>query len=84
MKKLFLIECYSGQDFSSLQTYYRTNSAIQNNNDLKKLASYLSNKCDEEMKNYESAIAWYEKIISDTTSSVNDSIFATIDLGFLY
>lgn len=84
MKKLFLIECFSGQDFTSLQNYYRTNSTIQNNDDLKKLASYLSNKCDEEMKNYDAAIAWYENIISDTTSSVNDSIFATIDLGFLY
>lgn len=84
MKKLFLIECFSGQDFASLQNYYRTNSTIQNNDDLKKLASYLSNKCDEEMKNYDAAIAWYENIISDTTSSINDSIFATIDLGFLY
>jgi tetratricopeptide (TPR) repeat protein len=84
MKKLFLIECFSGQDFTSLQNYYRTNSTIQNNDDLKKLASYLSNKCDEEMKNYDAAIAWYENIISDTTTSVNDSIFATIDLGFLY
>lgn len=84
MKKLFLVECASGQDFSSLQEYYGTNNVILGDENMIKLSSVLSNKCNEEMKKYDEVIAWYENVISDTSTSHNDSICATIDLGGVY
>lgn len=49
-----------------------------------KLASALSNKCDEIMGNYADAIAWYEGAITNPNTTYCDSVYATIDLGNLY
>ena len=84
MKKLFQIEALAGNDYASLQSYYLTNNSIQGNEDLSKMANVLANKCDEELKNYNSAISWYENVITDDNTPYNDSIFARIDLGYLY
>lgn len=84
MKKLLIAETLFGEDYVSLQQYYRSETAIQEHESLEALAGGLANKCDEMLERYEEAIAWYETIIQDEETPYNDSIFATIDLGNLY
>ena len=48
------------------------------------LADKLANKCDVAQRNYQDAIVWYEDVIGNPETSYNDSIFAAIDLGYLY
>ncbi len=84
LKTLFNLECVSGLDFDGLKTYYLNDTVIARNNNLNKLASSLSNRCNEVMRRYEDAIMWYEGVLLDTLSTFNDSIFAAIDLGNLY
>ncbi len=81
---LLSLERSTNTDLESLQNYYMTNSVILSDTLLEKLGSSLANRCDEIMENYEEAITWYENVITDESSSFNDSIFATIDLGSLY
>ena len=84
MKKLLIAETLFGEDYVSLQQYYRSETAIQEHESLGALSGGLANKCDEKLERYEEAIAWYETIIQDEETPYNDSIFATIDLGNLY
>ncbi|MBR6775254.1 MAG: T9SS type A sorting domain-containing protein [Bacteroidales bacterium] len=84
MKKLLIAENAYGNDYESLQSYYNNDTTISSNENLNILAGTLSNKCDENMKNYDKAIEWYENVIEDESTPYNDSIFATIDLGNLY
>ena len=84
MKKLLVAENMYGNDYESLQNYYNNDVSIISNDNLSLLAGTLSNKCDENMENYDKAIEWYENIIEDESTPYNDSIFATIDLGSLY
>ncbi len=48
------------------------------------LASYLANKCDEELCYWQESIIWHQNIINNPNSSFNDSLFASIDLEHLY
>ena len=84
LKTLFNLECVSGMDFNGLKSYYLDDIVIAGNNNLNKLASSLSNRCNEALRRFDDAIAWYENVLLDTLSSFNDSIFAAIDLGELY
>ena len=84
LKSLLSLEKEMGQDFTALQQYYLTDSAIMSDTILCKLASALSNKCDEIMGNYADAIAWYEGAITNPNTTYCDSVFATIDLDNLY
>jgi parallel beta-helix repeat protein len=84
LKSLLSLEKEMEQDFAALQQYYLTDSAIMSDTILCKLASALSNKCDEIMGNYADAIAWYEGAITNPNTTYCDSVFATIDLGELY
>ena len=84
LKTMLALEGVTGQDFSSLQRYYLTDTTIMSDTTLHKLASSLSNKCDEILGNYSKAIAWYENVITNPNTTFCDSIFATIDLGDLY
>jgi len=84
LKSLLSLEKEMGQDFAALQQYYLTDSAIMSDTILCKLASALSNKCDEIMGNYADAIAWYEGAFTNPNTTYCDSVFATIDLGNLY
>ena len=84
LKTMLPLEIVTGQDYSSLRRYYLTDTAIMSDTILGKLASSLSNKCDERMGNYTEAIAWYEDVITNPNTIFCDSIFATIDLGELY
>lgn len=84
IKKLLIAETLFGEDYVSLQQYYRGETAIQEYESLAALAGSLANKCDELLENYDEAIAWYEAVIQDEETPYNDSLFATIDLGNLY
>ncbi len=83
MKDLFSVEKYLTNDYNLLYQYYTTNSVIQSDSILVSLADFLANKCDIEMENWQSAITHYENIINNPISA-NDSVFAIIDLGYLY
>jgi tetratricopeptide (TPR) repeat protein len=84
LKKLLIAESLSNENYYDLQEYYQNDTIIFDNSSLAALARSLTNKCDELLENYDEAIAWYESIIEDESTSFNDSIFATIDLGRLY
>lgn len=84
LKSLLTLETNLEGDYETLQKYYLSNECIAGNEILSHLASSLANKCDEKMGNYEKAIEWYENVLTDTNTSFNDSIFASIDLGDLY
>lgn len=84
LKKLLIAESLSNENYYNLQEYYQNDTIILGNPSLAVLARSLTNKCDELLENYDEAIAWYESIIEDESTSFNDSIFATIDLGRLY
>jgi hypothetical protein len=83
MKALYETEFYADNDFSGLQVFYLTNDSILADTSLAKLGDFLSNKCDIQLHNYESAISWYENKIQNSTDP-NDSVFSIIDLGHLY
>lgn len=83
MKDLFTIEEYTSHDYGTLQQYYNTNSAIQNDSVLAELSYFLANKCDVKMENWQPAISHYEDIINNPQTT-EDSIFAIIDLGHTY
>ncbi len=84
LKTLLSLESDAGRDYESLQSYYLNDATIAADVTLSHLASSLANKCDEIMGNYSNAIAWYEEVLSNPSTSFNDSIFAAIDLGELY
>ena len=83
MKQLFALEKYAGNNYNSLKQYYTTNDTILSDTSLTKLGDFLANKCDIALKNWQTAIDWYENEILNP-ETVNDSIFAIIDLGYTY
>lgn len=80
---LYSVEEYADNNFTNLKTYYNTNQEIQNNPELEKLAEFLVNYCEIKLENWPTAIAWFENIIQNP-ESMEDSIFAIIDLGYTY
>ncbi|MCD4684282.1 MAG: T9SS type A sorting domain-containing protein [Bacteroidales bacterium] len=83
LRELFSMEEDAGDDYSSLKSYYDTETNIQNNPDLAKLADYLMNFCEIKLENWPTAIAWFEDVIQNP-DAMEDSIFAIIDLGYTY
>ena len=83
LKELFALEPTAGNDYASLKNYYLGFVNQQVNNRLTKSAGFLSNRCDIALGNYPNALSWYEGIIQDPPSFA-DSIFAIIDLSYLY
>ncbi|MCF8227595.1 MAG: T9SS type A sorting domain-containing protein [Bacteroidales bacterium] len=83
VNQLFEIKRIHDQDYAGLKTYLDTTTVLQDTTDLSKLADVVSNKCDIELENYQNAIAFYEDIILNS-GSYQDSLFAIIDLGYLY
>lgn len=83
LKELFVIEQSAGNDYTSLKNYYINLMNQQTNDELVKIADFLSNLCDIRLGNYTNAISWYENVIK-TPPSFADSLFAIIDLGYLY
>lgn len=83
MKKLYSIESYVNNDYSGLKAFYTAEPNITNNSELNKLADFLVNFCEIKLENWPTAIAWFENIIQNP-ESLEDSIFAIIDLGYTY
>ncbi len=83
LKELLVLEKLVGDDYSNLRSYYNTEPVIQSNPDLYDLAKYLSNFCEIKLENWPTAIAWFENVIQNP-ESLEDSIFAIIDLGYTY
>lgn len=83
LKEILYLEPLAGNNFEVLKTWYRTDSVIVNNEILIKIGENLANKCDEKLEHYPEAIAWYESVI-ENPESLEDSIFAIIDLEHLY
>ncbi len=83
LKELVNLEKYAGNDYTSLKAYYETEPAVQNNPELVKLADFLANRCNIKLANWPDAISWFENVIQNP-ESVEDSIFAIIDLGYTY
>jgi len=83
LNQLFEIKKNYDEDFMGLQNYLVSINLIQDTTDLGKLARIISNKCDIELENYQTAVNFFEDIILNSGSN-QDSIFAIIDLGYLY
>ncbi|MCX6233828.1 MAG: right-handed parallel beta-helix repeat-containing protein [Bacteroidetes bacterium] len=83
MKELFRLEQLVSNDYNGLKQYYRTNDTILADTALTKLGDFLANKCDVKLENWQTAIDWYENIIQNP-ETMEDSIFAIIDLGYTY
>ena len=83
LKDLFALEEFIGSDYDSLKQFYNTETSIQSDSTLLKLANFLINNCEIKLGNWPSAIAWFEDIIQNP-ESFEDSIFAIIDLGYTY
>ena len=83
LKELHSLEKYAGYDYGNLKSYYASEPNIQSNPKLNKLADFLINLCEIKLENWPSAIAWFEDVIQNP-ESMEDSIFAIIDLGYTY
>ncbi len=83
LKKLFVIEQFSGKSFGDLKSYLLTDNVILNNPNLKKLSEKIANQCDIASENWEDAIGWLETEI-ESPESIEDSIYSIIDLGNTY
>jgi hypothetical protein len=83
LKELFVIEKNTTNDFNQLKNYYKTDRTIISHQNLAQVADFMANKCDIALMNWAKAIDWYEKKIKDPPS-INDSIYAIIDVGNLY
>ena len=79
MKQMLFMESLLQNGYNGLKDYYLHISDTA----LLVMADNLANKCDEMMKNWSSAISWYENVIQNP-SSYEDSVYAVIDLGNLY
>jgi len=83
LHELFALEKFATNDYNSLKQYYATNSTIQSDTALAKLGNYLVSKCDVKLEYWSDAIGYCENIIQ-SPESFEDSIFAIIDLGYVY
>ncbi len=79
MKELIILEEFVSNNYEELQSYYLS----INNESLLGLADNLANKCNEKLENWQQAIDWYEEKIANP-ATLEDSVFAVIDLGYLY
>ncbi|MCD4696780.1 MAG: T9SS type A sorting domain-containing protein [Bacteroidales bacterium] len=83
LKELLSLEKYAGNDYNSLISYYNSEPNIQTYPELEKLAGFLVNFCEIKLENWPTAISWFEDIIQ-VPETLEDSIFAIIDLGYTY
>jgi len=83
LKVLYKHEKYAGNDYQDLINYYNNNQTIQSLPELSELADFLANFCEIKLENWPAAIAWFENVIQNPPS-LEDSIFAIIDLSYTY
>ncbi|MCD4695581.1 MAG: hypothetical protein K8S16_05000 [Bacteroidales bacterium] len=79
MQELFALEKFVSNDYSGLKQYYENNTVPE----LSETGDYMVSKCDIKLENWPDAISYYENIILDP-ETMEDSIFAIIDLGYVY
>lgn len=83
LQELFALEQYLSNDYTVLKQYYSTNQSIQGNSRLTSTGEYFASKCDIKNENWPEAISYYENLILNP-ETLEDSIFAIIDLGYVY
>lgn len=83
MNDLFALAQFTGSDYAGLKNYYSTNSAVQSDSVLAETGEHLATRCDIKLENWSPAIEYYENIILNP-ESMEDSIFAIINLGYIY
>ncbi|MCK4678942.1 MAG: T9SS type A sorting domain-containing protein [Bacteroidales bacterium] len=83
MHDLFALEKFVSDDYNSLKQYYANDSTIQSEPELAEMGGYLVSKCDVKLENWPDPIDYFENIILDP-ETLEDSIFAIIDLGYVY
>ncbi len=83
LKEIYSLEAFVSNDYADLKSYYILEPNITNNTELEKLADFLINFCEIKLVNWPTAISWFEGIIQNP-ESMEDSIFAIIDLGYTY
>jgi hypothetical protein len=83
MQELFALEKFASNNYGNLKQYYQTNAAIQSVTHLAETGEYLATKCEVKLENWSNAISYHEGIILNP-ESLEDSIFAIIDLGYVY
>ncbi len=71
-------------DMSVIAGYFNNLAVNALYDDFEKSWRDLVSYCNVEDGNYEDAIAYYESIIDDTSSSLADSVYAVIDAGEAY
>jgi tetratricopeptide (TPR) repeat protein len=79
-KELFALAAKDDQDYNSIQAYLDSLSFDEH---AQGIIADLINYCEVGMNNYETAIEYYEDIITNPPS-FQDSIFAVIDAGYTY
>jgi parallel beta-helix repeat protein len=79
MQELFALEKFVSNNYSDLKQYYANNTDPE----LSETRDYMASKCDIKLENWPDAINYYENIIIDP-ETLEDSIFAIIDLGYVY
>jgi len=84
LKELFRIERYLNNDYTTLKNYYLTDEIIQNDSVLKKVGDFLSARCDVHDKNYDNALLWYTKQLSNENLNYQDSVFYIIDINDIH
>jgi tetratricopeptide (TPR) repeat protein len=82
-KELLSLESISDQNYSTLKAYYETELNLNSDAELLKLTEDLANCCEIGLRNYETAISYFEGII-ENPASLQDSVFAVIDAGYTY
>jgi hypothetical protein len=83
MQELFALEKFDTNDYGSLKQYYESNTTLQSDSVLIETGQYLISKCDVKLHNWPDAIGYHENIILNP-ETLEDSIFAIIDLGYVY
>jgi len=83
LKEIYSLEEFLTNNYADLKSYYISEPNIVNNPELSKLANFLANFCEIKLENWPTAIAWFESVIQNP-ESMEDSIFAIIDLAYTY
>ncbi len=82
-KQLLAAYSTAGDDFFVLKHFYASEPNLHNDNGIDQLTDYLVVRCLIKLEDYESAIQWFESVISNPDTP-EDGIYATIDLAYTY
>ncbi len=83
LKELLPLEYSVSNDYASLRQYYLNDPGIIGNNKLHAVAVNLANWCYVEMGDYNSAIQYFNDILTNPPS-YHDSLYAIIDIDYIY